>query len=447
MWIKKLGQALGKGISTCARTSSKSPLATRPLKINTLGLKYKPQLEADIVEIERKLSDFAQQNREFLQDELSRLFCFRSTKEQDAQKLLYYIKDVHDLTIITNLSHSYTPNEICDLMKLPNKRILQCAHSYNYYTELGNKQISPKELMNILNKYPNLEEKYFSRLFQIEIPIAGQSTRKLTLDEIKQILKSSKTQNKFKRVMSSNSPSETTVKSTKLKIPPSGAVPRFIYHMTNKENYLKILNSGKLSTSYDEGIGQGIFFTDLENLFKHWRHDYSWGKESLQSQLLKQCLKGSDEIVILKVPTQNLDYKKLAVRSQQKLFSHLEGNEEEFVKFVEKDLMHVEPEEKNVPNMVLRSINRYLDKLSRQDNHIYTGSPVCEAKLFKQRKKAIEYIYSEPIEIENITKIGEVNVSDLRSCSKYDPTHPIRSIFRELLSNTPEVKGVNLIRE
>ena len=72
---------------------------------------------------------------------------------------------------------------------------------------------------------------------------------------------------------------------------------------------------------------------------------------------------------------------------------------------------------------------------------------VRESKLFKQRKEAIEYIYSESIKIDKVMKIGEVNVEKIKSTPKYDPMHPIKSIFSELLSGTPEIKGVKLIKE
>ena len=442
---------------------AKSLLCSKPQKAvtNINGLKLTPKIETNSIKIERKLSDFAQENREYLEKELSRLFGTRKTlrngvlvptSKSDIQELIYQIKNAYDLTIITNLSNTYTLKEICDLMQLPQKSILQRAESYKIFAKKrGWKdlyQISAKELKEILLQYPNLNYKYFSSLFDMQVPIAGGEFRNLTLEEIKSILKSSKTQDKFMRVMCSDKSTKQAIKATEQKVPSSRTVPRFVYHMTNKDNYLKILEFGQLKTTSDEAFGKGIFMIDLENFFKHWKHDYSWGSESLQIQLIKQCKKGQDELVILKIPTSTLDYKKIVVRSQQRLFSHLtKEDEKELCEFVEKDLLHNKYKEEDIPNMLLRSINRYLDKLSRQDNHIYTGSPVCESKLFKQRKEAIEYIYSEPIKIDKVEKIGEVNVEKIKSTPEYDPMHPIRSIFGALLSGTPEAKGVKLIKE
>lgn len=42
-------------------------------------------------------------------------------------------------------------------------------------------------------------------------------------------------------------------------------IPRYIYHLTNKENWLSILNSGELRTSVDPLFGHGVFATELTN--------------------------------------------------------------------------------------------------------------------------------------------------------------------------------------
>lgn len=445
---------------------AKSLLRTKPQKAinNIKGFKLAPQVSSDSIKIEQKLPEFAQENREYLEEEFSKLFYHiqhptgvRRTlrneirvpaSKSEIQELLYHVNDAYDIHIIESLRNAgYNRQEICELMNFPQKRLLQCASDYKpYYKEIkACSGINAEQLKYVLTQYPNLKEKYFSMLFDIEIPVEGEM-RNLTWKEILKILKSSKTHDKFMRVICSDKSTKPAIKAVEQKSPPAGTIPRFIYHMTNRDNYLKILKSGQLKPTSDDFMS-GIFMTDLKNLFKHWTHDYAWGQESLQSQLLRQCKKGKDELVILKIPTLNLDCEKLLIRSQQRGFSHLEGNKDELIEFVRKDLLRAEFEEKDVPDMVLRSINRYLDKLRIQDNQLYTGYPVRESKLFKQRKEAIEYIYSEPIGIDKTTKIGEVNVEELRSSTNYDPMHPIRSIFSALLSGTPEAKGVKLIKE
>jgi len=445
---------------------AKSLLCTKPQNAitNIKGLTLAPQISSDSIKIERKLPEFAQENREFLEEEFSRLFyhiqhpagvkrTLRNgirvpASKSEIQELLYHVKDDYDVLLIHSLKNAhFNKQEICELMNFPQKRILQCAQFYKpYYKEIkACSGINSEQLKYILTQYPNLKEKYLSMLFDIEIPIAGE-IRNLTWEEIVKILKSSKTHDKFMRVIDSKGTTKSTIRGTTSKVPPSGTVPRFIYHMTNKDNYLKILKSGQLKPTSDDFMS-GVFMTDLENLFKHWTHDYAWGSESLQFQLLRQCKKGKDDLIILKIPTSSLDCEKLVIRSQQRGFSYLEGNKDELIEFVRKDLLRTEFEEKDAPNMVLRSINRYLDKLRIQNNHLYTGRPARESKLFKQRKEAIEYVYTQPIKIDKVEKIGEVNVEKVKSTPEYDPMHPIRSIFSALLSGTPEAKGVKLIKE
>jgi len=98
-------------------------------------------------------------------------------------------------------------------------------------------------------------------------------------------------------------------------------IPRFIYHMTSKSNYESMLLDGIIKTSPEPLIGRGVFTTELTNFFKRWRNNRSWDNDSLQERLIQQVSKGSDEIVILRIPTASLDSDKLIVRSQNRLFN------------------------------------------------------------------------------------------------------------------------------
>lgn len=55
MGIEKAGLQLGKEIIAWTRASGKSLLATRPVKINTAGLRFAPQLEGDVVQINKTI--------------------------------------------------------------------------------------------------------------------------------------------------------------------------------------------------------------------------------------------------------------------------------------------------------------------------------------------------------------------------------------------------------
>ena len=77
-----------------------------------------------------------------------------------------------------------------------------------------------------------------------------------------------------------------------------------------------MLRDGFIKTSPDVTLGRGVFATELTNLFKRWRLNKSWGNDSLQEKLLSQIAKGSEDIVILKIPTAKLNQDLLRIRSQ-----------------------------------------------------------------------------------------------------------------------------------
>lgn len=53
MGFEKIGVNISKEIIVWTRTSGKSLLATRPVKVNIQGLKYVPQLEKDVVQLSK----------------------------------------------------------------------------------------------------------------------------------------------------------------------------------------------------------------------------------------------------------------------------------------------------------------------------------------------------------------------------------------------------------
>ena len=55
MPLGKIGTALGKEIIVWTRTSGKSLLATRPVKVDAAGLKFASKLESDVVRLNRKI--------------------------------------------------------------------------------------------------------------------------------------------------------------------------------------------------------------------------------------------------------------------------------------------------------------------------------------------------------------------------------------------------------
>lgn len=66
MTLGKFGTILGKEIIAWTRTSSKSLLAIRPIKVNTAGLRLAPQLEGDVVQISKQANRWTKNPNEYI---------------------------------------------------------------------------------------------------------------------------------------------------------------------------------------------------------------------------------------------------------------------------------------------------------------------------------------------------------------------------------------------
>lgn len=223
-------------------------------------------------------------------------------------------------------------------------------------------------------------------------------------------------------------------------------IPRFIYHMTNKKNYEAMLADGVIKPSYDALIGKGVFATELTNLFKRWKNSSSWGFESLQEQLIRQVARGTDEIVMLKIPTAKLDTNKLVVRSQNRLFNWA-FSDKGAAAFSQSSKKFNRMDGDNWLQKVREFYKNIIKKQLTNDyaEHLTSGAPAKMSGLYKQRKEAIEYVYFDNIPISDVEKIGEVNIKTIRKTAEYDPVRPMRSVFTKLLQGTPEVKGAELL--
>lgn len=226
-------------------------------------------------------------------------------------------------------------------------------------------------------------------------------------------------------------------------------IPRFIYHITNRQNYESMLQDGVIRASGDDFfMDKGVFAIELTNFFKRWRKDKSWDLASLQEELIKHIAKRKDDIVILRIPTEKLNHKFLKVRSQNRLLGF--GFSEKGGKII--DSVEDRINESGLTGVKRSRLVRRLSFDSIKENfgqdaaeHLILGSSACNAKHFTEKKEAIEYVYRNSIPISDVEKIGEVNVAELRKTAEYDPIRPIRSIFSALLDGTPEQKGALLL--
>ena len=99
-------------------------------------------------------------------------------------------------------------------------------------------------------------------------------------------------------------------------------IPEFIYHITSKENYEKILKDGKMKISDFEGASQngckGIYFVDKENFLTKWvgRTEpelFGEGVDIGDTLMLWTC-KSDKGTVAIRIPTSSLDQSQLRFR-------------------------------------------------------------------------------------------------------------------------------------
>ncbi|MBR3605690.1 MAG: hypothetical protein IKL52_06655 [Candidatus Gastranaerophilales bacterium] len=105
------------------------------------------------------------------------------------------------------------------------------------------------------------------------------------------------------------------------KAPKKVNLPDFIYHITSKENYEKILKDGKMKISEWEANSangcNGIYFVDKDNFLNKWlgrKAPELLGDCDIGEMLMMWTCKGTDGSVVIKIPTSKLDLTKLRFR-------------------------------------------------------------------------------------------------------------------------------------
>lgn len=182
-------------------------------------------------------------------------------------------------------------------------------------------------------------------------------------------------------------------------------VPRYLYHMTRKKNYEQILEKGLINAYSDTGHSDlcGVFMFDLKNFEKRWAN--TWFniddmKVNLGRALLSKhscddsVIEKAEDIVMLRIPTKNMDINKLKIRRQ------------DIVQFDE------------------------------ADSAIYQS-------VYTRRKISIEYIYESDIDVSDVQKIGEMSIriknqEELKKTIELKPFDLLLKLFK----GQPEEKGI-----
>lgn len=181
-------------------------------------------------------------------------------------------------------------------------------------------------------------------------------------------------------------------------------LPRYLYHVSSRKNYEAMVKSGEIRTSHDACLSsslEGVFMFDLKNFAKRWTSTFfNFEEECAKVNLGSALVCKNSDIVVLKVPTKKMNVDKLKVRVQDE---------------------------------------------TKTDYHALNGDSARFQTLYTRRKKPIEYIYGENIDISDAQKIGELNLelnadnrNELIDFMQKRPFEPLLKLFK----GTPEEKCV-----
>lgn len=171
---------------------------------------------------------------------------------------------------------------------------------------------------------------------------------------------------------------------------------KYLYHITSQRNYEKILETGglKIHQGSDTKGSSQLFLFNLENVLNVWANG---GKRDYLAKILEMAKKNDDKLVMLRINAKSLDSTKLKIRPLDKLFQIMKNND--------------------VNNPFLQGENSGL------------------SYIYKQRKTPFEYMYSNNIPMENISKVGEATLDFSSQTNIFSNS---KAIMKVLIKNSPE---------
>lgn len=222
-------------------------------------------------------------------------------------------------------------------------------------------------------------------------------------------------------------------------------IPRNLYHITDAKAYEKIKADGCLIPRCPNGSfsKEGIFTFELQNVLKRWQQiPTQQGQNTLLGMLLE--LTRNSNIVVLKIPTKNLNPDNLLIRSQDWYFNAEKKLPKSQLKKLDKYWEELGDIDYDIKFKKLDELKRtIIDKLfPNKNNHIRNGSTAMEAPLYKQRGEAIEYIYTDKIPISQVEKIGS---ADRNEFYNRDFTLKIKELLLELFKDKREKIAVEKV--
>lgn len=227
-------------------------------------------------------------------------------------------------------------------------------------------------------------------------------------------------------------------------------IPRYLYHMTSFENYQKIVESGFLKCS-TEHMPQGIYTLELDSFGKYWSKD-------LRNDLCGKMLDDSNKIVMLKIPTKNLEQSKLRIRTQDEVENGRLGEDVELEIRKWFNITEIPKERKILLDKLLKkydkktALEKYTDMMPKKLFPLVKGYDAKMSSLFKQRRADLEFIYLDDIPISEIEFVGSADCKKLFGdglINRFDAReHNIaKTVFENIFKSKPEENMLKAWRE
>jgi hypothetical protein len=198
-------------------------------------------------------------------------------------------------------------------------------------------------------------------------------------------------------------------------------IPKYLYHLTPKENYSMMMEEGILDVGGEKDTIQGVFMFDLENFLKHWSPKNGTG--DIRKRLLRYTSNFGSELVILKIPTEHLNKEELKIRS----ITHFNTKSEKEVNIAKEQW-------------------KTTGEAPKGFEHVILGDSAKKAGLYNQRKEALEYAYPDEIDMSIVKKVGVIpSYADLYIEELATGEDLLLKAFKHGFKNQPEEKALIML--
>lgn len=172
------------------------------------------------------------------------------------------------------------------------------------------------------------------------------------------------------------------------------SIPQYLYHLTNMNSYEKIMEEGQIKLSKD--IIDGVFMFDMEDFQKNWRNTKNPSKRgTLAKSLVEQALKQEQGLVLLRIPTENLDPMKFAIRPEDEVTSYLKSMEFSFL------------------TSMYENKGGILNNKDKLPKDLVNGFSPVKSKEYFEAGRPIEYIYQDNIDLSKISLEKILEIPDM----------------------------------